>query len=283
MLNAEAYKDKKLSFAGKSRLWTFIHLGRICKGAATKGRKIATLLCLPLYFLVYPFKFWRIPKVKTFKHNLGLAVIIKNEGNYIKEWIDYHLLIGVDVFYIFDNESTDNTLEILKPYIDKGIVEYTLIKGKGRQMDAYNIVINKYRKKCKYIAFVDADEFIHVEDNVNLLDKISEVFDSNKDCGGVALNWIIFGSSNLKEKTNEPVIKRFVYHSEPTFMENKHIKSVVNPRLVMDFRNPHFPLYKKGYAAYNLNNKKVYGPFNEDLTDLSIELITISLKVKKNL
>ena len=272
MLNAEAYKDKKLSFAGKSRLWTFISLGRLCKGAATRGRKIATLLCLPLYFLAYPFKFWKVPKVKNFKHNFGVCVIIKNEGNYIKEWVDYHRLIGVDIFYIFDNESTDNTYEILKPYIDEGIVQYRLIKGKGRQMDAYNITINKERKKCKYIAFIDADEFIHLDDGINLLDKIDETFVKNSDCGAVALNWLLFGSSNLKEKTNEPVIKRFLYHSEPDFVENKHIKSVVNPRVVMDFRNPHFPLYKKGYYAYNLNGNKVFGPFNEDLADLSVRI-----------
>ena len=272
MAIAEEYQDKKLSFAGKSRLWTYIALGRLTKGTSTKGRKIVTLLCLPLYFLVYPFKFWKTPKVKNFKHELGLCLIIKNEGDYIKEWIDYHRLIGVDIFYIFDNESTDNTLDILKPYIEEGIVKYQLIKGKGRQMDAYNIVINKERKNCRYIGFLDADEFIHLDNGVGLKETLSSVFDKHSDCAAVGLNWLLFGSSNLKNKSNEPVIKRFVYHSEPNFKENKHIKSIVNPRLVMDFRNPHFALYKKGYSAYNLNDGKIHGPFNEDMTNTSIRI-----------
>lgn len=42
-------------------------------------------------------------------HYLGVCAIAKNEGPYFKEWIDWHLSKGVDRFYIYDNESTDNT------------------------------------------------------------------------------------------------------------------------------------------------------------------------------
>ena len=52
-----------------------------------------------------------------FKHDLAIVVIIKNEGKDIAEWIDYHIIAGVSKFYIYDNESTDNTKEILQPYI----------------------------------------------------------------------------------------------------------------------------------------------------------------------
>ncbi|MBR2734192.1 MAG: glycosyltransferase family 2 protein, partial [Selenomonadaceae bacterium] len=42
-----------------------------------------------------------------FAHDLAIAAILKNEGHYIKEWLDYHLLAGVDHFYLYDNDSTD--------------------------------------------------------------------------------------------------------------------------------------------------------------------------------
>ena len=56
--------------------------------------------------------------------DLSICAIMKNEGPYVKVWIDYHRLVGVKRFYIYDNESTDNMKEVLDPYIQKGIVVY---------------------------------------------------------------------------------------------------------------------------------------------------------------
>ena len=39
---------------------------------------------------------------------LSLTLIVKNEAFYIKEWIEFHRMIGVTHFYIYDNESSDD-------------------------------------------------------------------------------------------------------------------------------------------------------------------------------
>ena len=46
---------------------------------------------------------------QTFAHEMGMVAIAKNEGPYIREWIEYHKLVGFTIFYIYDNDSTDNT------------------------------------------------------------------------------------------------------------------------------------------------------------------------------
>ncbi|MBR0260666.1 MAG: glycosyltransferase family 2 protein [Selenomonadaceae bacterium] len=43
-----------------------------------------------------------------FLYDLAIVAILKNEGRYLKEWLDYHLSAGVDHFYLYDNDSTDN-------------------------------------------------------------------------------------------------------------------------------------------------------------------------------
>lgn len=272
MLDINAYDNKKYPFPGIYRLRTLIALGRFSGGLQSKARKLLTILCIPFYLLAYPFRFWKAPKVKEFKHTLGIAIIVKNEQDYIKEWLDYHLLLGVDIFYVFDNGSTDKTYEILYPYIEKGLVIYHKIKGKGRQVDAYNKTINKYRKECKYIGFFDIDEFIKVDPGINLVKKVDSIFSNDSSVGGIVLNWVMFGSGNLKKKTQGLVIERFLYHSKLDFIENIHVKSIVNPRVVMDFRNPHFAIYRKGYSAYNLAKKVVKGPFNNDFSNLEIRI-----------
>lgn len=272
MLDIQAYENKKYPFPGIYRLRPLIAVGRFTKGLYSKSRKLFTILSIPLYLLAYPFRFWKVSKPKKFKHELGIAIIVKNEQDYIKEWLDYHLLLGFEVFYVFDNESTDGTYEVLKPYIEKGVVVYRKIKGKGRQIDAYNKVINKEKNHCKYIGFFDIDEFIKVDHNINLVNYIKNIFESDNTVGGITLNWMFFGSSNLKKKTDGLVIKKFVYHAKPDFIENIHIKSIVNPRVVMDFRNPHYAIYKKGYYAYNLSKKIVKGPFNDDFSNLEVRI-----------
>ena len=73
-----------------------------------------------------------------FLYDLAVVAIMKGEEPYVKEWLDYHLLAGVDHFFIYDNESTPEFKEILQPYINAGIVTYTFYPGKARQYEAYN-------------------------------------------------------------------------------------------------------------------------------------------------
>ncbi|MBQ6975183.1 MAG: glycosyltransferase family 2 protein [Selenomonadaceae bacterium] len=46
-----------------------------------------------------------------FMYDLVVVTIVRDEAPYIKEWIDYHLLAGVNHFLIYDNESSDNLKE----------------------------------------------------------------------------------------------------------------------------------------------------------------------------
>ena len=117
---------------------------------------LVTPYCLLKYFFVrkYPSR-----------EGLAFVLIAKNEASYIKEWLDFHIKQGVSHFIIYDNESTDNFREVLQPYIEAGIVIYDIIRGKCRQIDAYNIALNKYRHRFKYMGFIDADEFVFVRKN----------------------------------------------------------------------------------------------------------------------
>ena len=55
---------------------------------------------------------------------LALISSFRDEAKWLPEWIEFHLMMGVDKFYLREHMSTDGE-EILHPYIEKGIVEYT--------------------------------------------------------------------------------------------------------------------------------------------------------------
>src|ERR1700690_1902919 len=53
------------------------------------------------------------------KYFFSVCALIKNEAKYLKEWLEYHLLIGVDHFYLYDIGSTDHYMKVLMPYFEK--------------------------------------------------------------------------------------------------------------------------------------------------------------------
>ena len=66
----------------------------------------------------------------------------------------------MEKFYIYDNESTDNTKQVLQPYIDSGLVEYRFFPGRKRQLAAYDDCFERHRFDARWIAVIDIDEFI---------------------------------------------------------------------------------------------------------------------------
>lgn len=175
---------------------------------------------------------------KKFPMYLAMCAIAKNEGRYFQEWIEFHKMIGVEKFYIYDNESTDNTKAELQPYIDSGLVEYTFFPGKKMQLKAYKNCIKKHKRDARYIAFIDIDEFI-----VPIKHKtIPEYMHSLGRFASVQINWIVYGSGGAKTRTDGLVIDRFRDHSLDDDPLNHHVKTIVNPRRILGIFSAHRPV-----------------------------------------
>ena len=197
---------------------------------------------------------------KHFDDYLSIVCIAKYEADYVKEWIDYHFLIGIDRIYFYDNESPDHTMEILEPYIESGRLVYTLIKGRARQLDAYNDAIRKYAERTKYMAFIDLDEFLVLEDETSTLkETIDSIMSKDRRAGGIAVNWCMYGSSGHQTKPNGLVIENFLYRGTPDRRGNDCIKTIANPRIVEKYQHVHYPTYKAGFYNIDELGKRVDG------------------------
>ena len=56
------------------------------------------------------------------KYRVTICCMFKNEGKFLKEWILYNQIIGIDHIYLYNNNSDDNYLEVLQPFINQGYV-----------------------------------------------------------------------------------------------------------------------------------------------------------------
>lgn len=195
---------------------------------------------------------------------LSIVCIAKNEGEYIKEWVDFHLLAGVDRIYLYDNESQDNMKNELEPYIVSGKVVYTYFPGKAKQLDAYNDAIKKYKYKTKYMAFIDADEFLLPENqNDDLKTVIDKIMTEHKHAGGIGVNWRVYGSSGYEKKPDGLIIENFTHRGGFSAPGNDCIKTIANPRLISEYRHVHYPKYVKNYYNVNEDGIRLDGWSNE--------------------
>jgi hypothetical protein len=183
-------------------------------------------------------------------HYLSIVAIIKNEAPYIAEWLEYHLIVGVTKFYLYDNESEDNIKEILEPYIKSKIVEYKYYPGRKKQTVVYNDILKKARKETHWLAVIDCDEFI-VPISTQTIPEFLKDFESY---AGIEINWVVYGSSGQKNKKIGLVIERFKDHSLFDFDRNKHIKTILNPRLVFQV-NVHDAVYVLNKFSVNTHKE----------------------------
>lgn len=184
------------------------------------------------------------------EHYLSVCAIAKNEGPYFKEWIEWHLNHGVEKFYVYDNESTDGTKEILEPYIKSGVVEYIYWPGNRRQLAAYDSCLENYRFSSRWIAFIDLDEFIVPVRDTTIPDflKHFEAF------AAVEVNWLVYGSGGRKKKTPGTMMERFRFHSTWDHYLNRMVKSIVNPRQVYTMIGCHEAAKISGFIADSHGN-----------------------------
>lgn len=85
---------------------------------------------------------------------LGVCLIAKNEKEcYLREWLDYHFLVGVDFVCIYDNSSD---VSIKSALLDVANLEVIDWPGKHVQYNAYMNFLERYKKKIKWGAFIIA-------------------------------------------------------------------------------------------------------------------------------
>lgn len=168
---------------------------------------------------------------------LGVCCMIKNEDQYLEEWITYHYLIGVRDFYICDNNSevrVEDALNAIDLPEDINVsVEYWSRTDASKQIDYYNKIINGGYKKynTEWIAFIDIDEFIVPNTHYYLTD-----FVDNIDKDVFVMTWRFFVGFGYDEKPNDLVINSYKLRQDK---DKEMGKTMGRPEKMRKFINPH--------------------------------------------
>ena len=230
----------------------------------------------------------------AYRYRLAAAMIIRNEAAWIYECLEYHIEMGVQHFFIVDDDSDDDTLAALSQYVDDGLVTLltmpqlmampanrALRRGPDemttRQKAALAAAMEWGRSletRTEWIIVVDTDERYVVHQSPCIRSFLSSF---SLDTGIVYWHWQMFGTSGVERlDDDEPMIGALVRKAASRHGDAGHFKPAVRPDAVHYFQNTHkpvlvpnpiqSPLGDWGWGRRFTDGRQALGSFDEPAT-----------------
>jgi len=217
------------------------------------------------------------------KYYLSICAIFKDEAPYLDEWLRFHAGVGVEHFYLYDNASSDGFRPVLEPWIAAGKVTLQDWPHRQGQLSAYAHCVAERRLESRWIAFVDLDEFLFGS-SVGDLPAVLADFEAFP---GVGANWVVFGSGGHLRRPKGLVTRNYLRRASfdlrvafplllrpggfarnmgdyPRFC--RHIKSIVDPREVIQVLTPHSFQYRMDRRAVDETGAPIRDGFHQSMS-----------------
>ena len=188
------------------------------------------------------------------KYFLSLTAIIKNE-DYLEEFLIYYIILGVEHFFLYDNESTIPLKKRLIQPIFKEKCTIIDFPGKVMQMKAYQDCLKRTKLLSTWLIIVDGDEYIFPKKCFNL----REFLNDYKDYQAIGINWIMFGSSNHKTKQGGFLTGKYTRCGD----FNQHIKTITKPYYTTSMNGVHSVKTINPNKFIDAGKNILSGPFNK--------------------
>jgi hypothetical protein len=200
------------------------------------------------------------------KPYLALCSLYRDHADYLREWIEFHRLVGVERFFLYDNESADDHEEVLAPYVASGIVEVhewptppSVERGvPWAIIDAFADCTQRHRDDARWIGFIDVDEFLFSPTGRPLPDVLAGF----EQFSGVEVSRLDFGPSGHGARPAGMVIESYVLRRSYTSPKKdwEHVKSIVDPARTHRPFNAHGFFYTEGYAVHEDGERALENP-----------------------
>jgi len=186
--------------------------------------------------------------------NVALFCNARDE-KHMREWAAHHLLVGFNRIIIFDHNSKVPLSTVFQNFDKRvAIIRHDTPPSQNNvkmQLMNYALQIAK-QMKVDWFIYLDADEFIILNNN---LVGIKDLLNRYKFADSLALNWLMFGTNNLKTDPDDLILES--YTKSELILDN-HVKSFVRPSQAINAINPHF---------YNIKNNARMCALNTVLTE----------------
>lgn len=244
----------------------------------------------------------RVNKYPSFPDEIIVSTCVKNEDAYLIQWIEYHKILGITRFILYDNsDNTTNThheepagkstdlLNLLENYISSGtvhIIKWPFHNHLVFQPGQINHSLQAFRK-CRYIGFIDVDEYVNPQGPEIDLRKI---FTDQCTNGGYSIlcrnfqNFYRFpetGYKFLEIYTCDPILEGVPpsLNGEKIFACPRNVNTIVVHDVSNGLEPTHLPKEVMYFNHYKFLNKIIRGRGWSPMCDKSIKRIADLLNI----
>ena len=195
------------------------------------------------------------------KFNLVFASNFKQENSYLQEWIEYHLIVGVDHFYLYDQDGSEEARELLAPYEKEQLVtrhQWTHLDGSRFDGPTRFYQVNKnhlafthcartYREYAQWMMKIDIDEFLYPPAGEDHLSTYLDTVDDGR-VKGIHIPRFNYGYNNHETQPSGLVIESYTKR-EPDASDHKDMANcgfLSNNRFCYSAHWWHYKFYKPG-------------------------------------
>lgn len=170
-------------------------------------------------------------KLRKFK--TATCTVIKDEQQYLEEWINHNLNLGFDEIWLYEdfNSIPHNDICDKYPQVHLNKIEdiESKINVRDKQTSTWNYFINEYKDQFDWVAFIDIDEFIMFDEGWDFYKLLNEY----QNEGGIYLFWQMFNASGHIDNPHTPLLTTFTEKCTIINQDSDrwHFKSIVNLKI----------------------------------------------------
>ena len=178
------------------------------------------------------------PKPEPDREGVAVALIVRNEARHIREWAAFHQRAGVRRFLIYDNGSTDGTIDILRATLPdevRVVVPWRQVFSDGwlgreihNQVLAYAHAASNFGGSVRWMAFIDADEFLVPKQAPTIPEALAHL----GDAANLSLPWHMFGRSGHVEPPGGGVLTNYLRRARDPMSDVRGVRAfkvIVDP------------------------------------------------------
>ncbi len=175
------------------------------------------------------------------RKGVAIVLIVRNEALHIAEWAQFHHAAGVGAFFVYDNGSTDGTIEAIRAALPAGAL--TVIPWRqprfrttwGREVHnqvlAYAHALMNFGPGFRWMAFIDVDEFVVPVVAQSIPDALAGL----EDAAHISLPWHMFGRNGHEAPPEGGVVKNYLHRADPLKLTHgRNFKCLVDPSRVTE-------------------------------------------------
>lgn len=168
---------------------------------------------------------------------IAVCAIFKDEAPYLLEWLAFHKMVGVDLFVLYDNGSSDGGGDLIRG--SSFARNVTLIDWPDRpgRLSAYNHFRVNHAGRVTWAAFIDLDEFIMPVAGGSIRDPLMSR--AYQDHSAILLQQLVFGPAGHGRTPPGLVLENYTRRMSEAVSTSRHVKSLVRTRDLLGMATPY--------------------------------------------